>query len=329
MSTVPYSSRGPNHSSQADGTSRETPPPAGQAPATTAQPVAQSTGPSPAGAAPASRIPGTLVETLPTFELKSFPEYAQLILLPGLNEANWSDVEQVGSAVLAKLKESSTNKLLVDLSHLNYMGSSQVALLVRVWKALKPVNGRIAVLYESNVVRDVLSIAGLKGIWDICPKREIALAALGVRAPVAAPVRSETSTDIEDTDVPQGLDSVRLCLGILFASFLLLAVGQFFSFGSSRIVIGLQLLLAIAAACNAIWTAALSSGIARQICFGVAIAAAVLGGMGVMQWSRLPAVAPASVESTTETPAEGDSPVEGKSPSGKTEPTDVSPESES
>jgi anti-anti-sigma factor len=279
-------------------------------------------------------MPGTLVETLPTFELKAFPDHAQLILLPGLNEANWSDVEQVGSAVLAKLKESSTNKLLVDLSKLNYMGSSQVALLVRVWKALKPMNGRIAVLYESNVVRDVLSIAGLKGIWDICPKREIAMAALGIRVPVEVPTpapRSEGTTDIEDTDT--GIEAVRLCLGILFASFIALALAQLGPWGPSRLLIGLQLLLAAGAICTAIWTAALSSGIARQICFGVAITGAILGGMGAMQWGQSPKAAPASkeeaTENSTEATAEGESAAEGSTPSGKSEPTDVPPDSDS
>ncbi|HVW02106.1 MAG TPA: anti-sigma factor antagonist [Planctomycetaceae bacterium] len=113
-----------------------------------------------------------------------------LTLNPLINDGQWANVSQVGTEIIERLESSRVPKLLVDLSPLEYMGSAQVALLVRVWKSLKKVNGRMAVHCPHEMVREVLAIAGLKALWEISPTNEGALQSLGV------PVRKRTSGGI-------------------------------------------------------------------------------------------------------------------------------------
>jgi anti-anti-sigma factor len=124
------------------------------------------------------------------YGLEQFETHFVLTLNPLINDGQWGNVSQVGTEIIDRLEAARVPKLLVDLGPLEYMGSAQVALLVRVWKSLKKVNGRMAVHCPHEMVREVLSIAGLKALWEITPTNEAALHSLGV------PVRTRTSTGI-------------------------------------------------------------------------------------------------------------------------------------
>lgn len=106
--------------------------------------------------------------------------YAVLKLFPLINEGQWGNVSEIGTEVIAKLEERAVPKLLVDLSQLEYMGSAQVALLVRIWKSLKRTNGKLVVFCPHAMVLEVLTLAGLKSLWEIVPTEEEALGILGV-----------------------------------------------------------------------------------------------------------------------------------------------------
>ncbi|MEZ6046837.1 MAG: STAS domain-containing protein [Planctomycetaceae bacterium] len=119
--------------------------------------------------------------------------YSVITLTPQLNDAQWSDIEQVGSDLLVQLKDHKSPAFVVDLSSLNYMGSAMVALIVRLWKSVKDEKGRMVVVNREKLVYEVLELAGLHKIWIIVETREEALKKLGFRAaaastPGAAPV---------------------------------------------------------------------------------------------------------------------------------------------
>lgn len=102
-----------------------------------------------------------------------------LALLPELNEAPWSDIEQIGTEIVNRLQTVASPALLVDLTALHYMGSSQVALVVRLYKVVKERRGKMVVVVHDPMVHEVLKLAGLDKLWTITNKLEDALAELG------------------------------------------------------------------------------------------------------------------------------------------------------
>ncbi|MCY2967490.1 MAG: STAS domain-containing protein [Planctomycetota bacterium] len=104
----------------------------------------------------------------------------RLTLDPEVNNSAWDVVERSGTQVISQLEKEKVTSLIVDLSPLNYLGSAQVALLVRVWKALSARNGKMVVQVNSPVVRDVLKTAGLNRLWEFVDSQAKAYEFLGV-----------------------------------------------------------------------------------------------------------------------------------------------------
>ena len=124
--------------------------------------------------------------TAPPFIFESQQQFSTLQINPSLGEVNWGDVERVGTEVLKKVDELPNPTVVVDLSQLDYMGSVQVALLVRLWKSIKNRKGRMVVQVTSPMVQEVLKTAGLDTLWDCAENRPEALHVLGIRGAAAA-----------------------------------------------------------------------------------------------------------------------------------------------
>lgn len=105
----------------------------------------------------------------------------QLTLKPELNDVQWSEIDSLGTQVLTELESKQSPMMLVDLSPLSYMGSAMVALIVRLWKAVKARNGKMAVVCPHDMVREVLVLAGLDKVWTITDTREEAVKSLGLK----------------------------------------------------------------------------------------------------------------------------------------------------
>jgi anti-anti-sigma factor len=114
------------------------------------------------------------------FRLDVHDRYSVLAFTPQLSEGDWGDIDHVAAELLQKLEGMRGPALLVDLSQLSYMGSSQVALVLRMWKVVKAREGRLAVYVTHPLVLEVLKIAGLQSLWTISESREEALQSLGV-----------------------------------------------------------------------------------------------------------------------------------------------------
>jgi anti-anti-sigma factor len=115
-----------------------------------------------------------------SFEYQANKGWATLILRPGLNTAQWSEIERVGTEIISRMEAERPRAVLVDLSPLNYMGSAMVALLVRCWKQVQPRQVTLVVVCPNPIVREVISLAGLAKVWPIVESREAALKELGV-----------------------------------------------------------------------------------------------------------------------------------------------------
>lgn len=104
-----------------------------------------------------------------------------LKLLPGMTEAPWSEIEQAGFEAVSEVQKLSKPQVVVDLTELTYIGSSQVALVIRVWKAVKVQDGSMVVATANPTVREVLALSGLDRIWKLVDTSEEAKTALGRR----------------------------------------------------------------------------------------------------------------------------------------------------
>lgn len=124
------------------------------------------------------------------FQFERHSNHGVVLLNPMINEGQWGTVTEVGNEILVHMETLPGQALVVDLSRLNYIGSPQVALLVRLWKSLKRFQGRMSVECPSATIREILSTAGLRALWQIVETREAAMTAVGIaHVPPPAPSR--------------------------------------------------------------------------------------------------------------------------------------------
>jgi anti-anti-sigma factor len=114
-----------------------------------------------------------------TYRIEFDHNRAIVALLPSLNHVPWVEIEKVGADVVARLASLENPRLLVDLTPLDFMGSAQVALVVRIYKSVKERNGQLVVANKHPLVQEVLTLAGLDKLWTIVPSRDVALKVLG------------------------------------------------------------------------------------------------------------------------------------------------------
>lgn len=224
------------------------------------------------------------VETTATpFVFESQQHFSTLQINPSLGEVNWGDVERVGTEVLKKVEDLPNPTVVVDLSQLDYMGSVQVALLVRLWKSIKSRKGRMVVQVTSPIVQEVLKTAGLDKLWDFAETRPEALQVLGVRATaVVVPGMPAGMADYGTSSpvIPGiGLGAILASVGCLIAgrvSSAPVAPGSLPAGGlSTAATIGL--VFAGVAVAAGIWTAIKGDMQKRSWGVGIALAGLVIG----------------------------------------------------
>ncbi len=84
----------------------------------------------------------------------------------------WSEIEQIGDALKSEIGSLSNPVFLLDLSRLEFMGSSIVALIVRLWKSTQERGGGMVVVNSNDMIKEVLAIAGLTRVWTIVDSRD-------------------------------------------------------------------------------------------------------------------------------------------------------------
>lgn len=125
------------------------------------------------------------------FEFDATKHYASIALNNSLGEARWGDIEQAGNDLKAKIAELDRAIVLMDLTRLEFMGSSTIALVVKIWKELESRKGAMIVVSSSELTKEVLEISGLSKLWNIVETREEAEAILS-KPPYAVPTKSST-----------------------------------------------------------------------------------------------------------------------------------------
>jgi anti-anti-sigma factor len=117
-----------------------------------------------------------------SYEFERQPAFTRLALRAELNAFHWEDLQRSAQEILAELENGGHRVVIVDLTPLDYLGSAQLTLLVRVWKLLKGRKARMIVELKSPVVREVLKTAGLLNVWEVADSHAGACQLLGLAA---------------------------------------------------------------------------------------------------------------------------------------------------
>ena len=119
---------------------------------------------------------------MPTTDLMDYIKvtetHVRVTLTQAIVDAPWAQISQLGDQVIQVSQGRRQPSCLVDLTQLNFMGSSMVALIVRIWKEIKSKEGKLVVVTANDVVRETINLAGLDKIWEIRPTVEAAYRAL-------------------------------------------------------------------------------------------------------------------------------------------------------
>jgi anti-anti-sigma factor len=105
--------------------------------------------------------------------------YSVISFPKNMATAHMAEIREAGLKVLDHLQTMKSPSCLVDLSALDYMGSSLVASIVRIWKAVKEKNGQMVVVTSSDRIHEVLKTTGLTKVWTITSTFESGVHALG------------------------------------------------------------------------------------------------------------------------------------------------------
>ncbi|MFN0053357.1 MAG: STAS domain-containing protein [Planctomycetales bacterium] len=206
------------------------------------------------------------------YEMQQHRGYVRVTISPQLNAFQWADVERCGAEILKTIETKKSQPVLVDLSSLDYLGSSQVALLVRLWKAIKAAQGKMVVLVTTPVVRDVLQTAGLAALWDFAESPAGAYHLLGLQAD-GRPRMSLAWPIVGMVALAGAL--AGLCASLLNAEGL-----------DAKLSLTLQLSCSAVALLTGLWTVVRGTGLRRGLGVGMVIASALLAVVEVFQAPR-------------------------------------------
>jgi len=101
-----------------------------------------------------------------------------LELGPSYDSLDDSSLEEFGGALLDEAAHAEPPRLILDLSHTSYIGSSFLELLVRAWKRIRGRGGAMALCGVQPFCVEVLQITRLDSLWTIYPTRSEAVAAV-------------------------------------------------------------------------------------------------------------------------------------------------------
>jgi anti-anti-sigma factor len=215
------------------------------------------------------------VDAAKSYEFDRQPAYTRLALRAELNAFHWEELQRSAQEILAELENSRHRAVIVDLTPLDYLGSAQLTLLVRIWKLLKGREARMIVELKSPVVREVLKTAGLLNVWEVADSHDTAFQKLGLSADgrrnmsLAVPV----------------IGLVALVGAVAGAS---LSIWRSKAFDSQVMLIA-ELSSAAVALGAGLWTAIRGSGGRRSLGVGMVVASALLAVGAVFIHPRGPA----------------------------------------
>lgn len=105
-----------------------------------------------------------------------------LIVLPQENVCSLAD-ERVQPELMRlqeRLENPALRNVVIDFGRIEYFGSSMLEAMLKLWKQVHALGGRMAVCNVSEIGREVLQVGRFDTLWQVYDTREAAL--LGVQA---------------------------------------------------------------------------------------------------------------------------------------------------
>ncbi len=104
-----------------------------------------------------------------------------LIVTPLCTSSRFTEDEVLGewNRVLNRVEDEDVQRVLVDLGHIPYFGSTLLDWIVQMWRRLQEREGALAICNASKVGREVLLIARFDKLWRIHDSRQDALDSFG------------------------------------------------------------------------------------------------------------------------------------------------------
>lgn len=87
-------------------------------------------------------------------------------------------LDQVRDFVLEAAKAANPPKVVIDLSHTKFFGSSFIEVLFRVWNRINGAGGKFALAGLTSYCREVLEITHLDKLWPLLPNESEAVSAI-------------------------------------------------------------------------------------------------------------------------------------------------------
>ncbi|MCA9036494.1 MAG: STAS domain-containing protein [Planctomycetaceae bacterium] len=105
--------------------------------------------------------------------------YSVIAFPKELGTAHMGDIRDAAVKVIEQLAAVKTPSCVVDLTSLDYMGSSLVASIIRIWKSVKEKGGQMVVVAPNQQIVEVLQTTGLTKVWTVVETFELAVHSLG------------------------------------------------------------------------------------------------------------------------------------------------------
>jgi anti-anti-sigma factor len=105
--------------------------------------------------------------SLDAFTIERHGEVLTLKTSPILENLEPSLLDEAAPLLLDALNREPNPQLVVDLSSLEYFGSSFLALLIRCWKLTQAKNGTMVLSGVSDRARELLHMTSLDMVWPI------------------------------------------------------------------------------------------------------------------------------------------------------------------
>lgn len=115
----------------------------------------------------------------PIFEMECIDSVTVVAPLRDVNTFEKSDLDQSVDQVIDSLQSSEAVQLIVDFQRMPYFGTMMLTALLRFWKRIRDLGGRMALCNLSEDSRDVLAVTRLDTVWKIYTSQAEAIAGIG------------------------------------------------------------------------------------------------------------------------------------------------------
>ncbi|MSR58302.1 MAG: anti-sigma factor antagonist [Planctomycetaceae bacterium] len=104
-----------------------------------------------------------------------------LVLSPRISLGNLQEIEiaRETQELLELLNHSGPTSVIIDLANCDYLGSTFLGAIVRIWKHVSQRGGRLALCNVSDPAIQILRVIKLHVTWRLCDSRDEALQAVG------------------------------------------------------------------------------------------------------------------------------------------------------